>query len=95
MDKKAINELLLSKGWEEPTEAVVKRGPDQRKNVKVNESVKTHLEDLKEMNDFKNESEVIAYLLAFYGHFYSDLTVKTNFEIKKLSRNMDNQMRLF
>jgi len=48
---------------------------ESRKTTKVSAAVKSRLEELKATLELKNESQVIAYLLAMYDEHFPSTTV--------------------
>jgi hypothetical protein len=61
----------------------------ERKSTKVSENVKGQLEAKKRALGLKNESEVIAYLLAYYELHYESITLVEHQKILDRMREIE------
>lgn len=64
----------------------------ERKNVKIFCQTKNKIELLKERLDMKAESDVIAYLLAYYTDTWHQITLKQDEEYRQQAEKERNEL---
>lgn len=63
----------------------------QRKTTKVTPAVKLKLEEMKRDFLYKNESQVIAYLIVAYEQFESKISISEGRYIAQIAMDLENQ----
>jgi hypothetical protein len=67
---------------------------DSRPRLEVSYPVKTYLRDLKKHLGSKNETEVIAYLIALYEKKYETITLAQDVQFKSRAEEINKQQTI-